>query len=99
MVFSTPSIGPLSSRRHPDDGQIKLNTDTIIGTVGSGGLGIIFRDVQEYVLATATKVEYGVLDSILAKTHAISCRLQLAIDLCFFDVVVESDWLLIMDLL
>ncbi|KAJ1384118.1 Ribonuclease H-like superfamily [Sesbania bispinosa] len=66
-------------------------------TEGNWGIGIVVRDSEGYVLAAATRRIETLNDATLAKAFGIKLALQLALDLSFHDIIIESDCKTIID--
>ncbi|KAJ1409092.1 Ribonuclease H-like superfamily [Sesbania bispinosa] len=82
---------PASKWSAPPTGRYKFNTDAACITEGSWGIGIVVRDSEGFVLAAATRHIETLNDATLAEAVGIKFALQLALDLSFHDIIVESD--------
>jgi hypothetical protein len=80
-----------SKWRKPRAGRIKANCDANLSINGSWGLGAIFRDEEDQILASATWKTPGIHDPSTAEASALYLTMKLAIDCCFTKVEFESD--------
>ncbi|KAF2308717.1 hypothetical protein GH714_013873 [Hevea brasiliensis] len=75
----------------PPNGIVKINVDASILSSDSVGLGVVCRDSAGLVLACAFKRLHGSWQPYVHEAMTIVYGLQLALDLSFFSVIVESD--------
>ncbi|WOL11200.1 hypothetical protein Cni_G19962 [Canna indica] len=105
LILQSPVCAPSSgnSSHHPSRwspppvGFVKMNSDATFMGDGWVGFGIVFRDNEGVVLACASKVSIGSWDSYTSECLALVYGLQLAKDLCFLNVIAESDCKLVVD--
>ncbi|KAJ1421956.1 Ribonuclease H-like superfamily [Sesbania bispinosa] len=88
---------PDSKWSTPPIGRYKFNIDAACTTEGSWGIGIVVRDSEGFVLAAATRHIETLNDATLAEAVGIKFAIQLALDLSFHDIIVESDCKSIID--
>ncbi|KAJ1431920.1 Ribonuclease H-like superfamily [Sesbania bispinosa] len=75
----------------PPPGKYKVNCDAVVVEEGNWGIGIIIRDCEGIVLAAATRRIETLPDASIAEAFGIKFALQLAWELSFMDIIVESD--------
>ncbi|GAU49376.1 hypothetical protein TSUD_177250 [Trifolium subterraneum] len=88
---SRPNHRPSNRWTKPNQGTIKGNCDANLSVEGRWGLGVVFRDEDGEVLATATWELPGYNDPETAEACAIYHAIRLAADCCFQQVIIESD--------
>ncbi|KAK2360439.1 hypothetical protein QL285_085705 [Trifolium repens] len=75
----------------PMPGTIKINCDANLSRSGRWGLGATCRDSDGALVAAVAWETPGSDDPTLAEASAIYKAVQLALDCCFQDVIIESD--------
>jgi len=88
------ALHPQQCWRTPTDRNVKINVDASFKD-GCASLSLICRDVEGQVLAAATKVHDPCRDMLITEAEALRWDFQMAIDLCFHNIEVESDNLLL----
>ncbi|KAJ9187526.1 hypothetical protein P3X46_002971 [Hevea brasiliensis] len=83
----------------PPQNFIKLNCGARVVVPGWIQLGVVFRDHSGEVLVSAIKRVYGPWSTAVSEARAILFGLQLAVDLSFQRVIVESDCLHVIQLI
>ncbi|KAF2325412.1 hypothetical protein GH714_027831 [Hevea brasiliensis] len=83
----------------PPQNFIKLNCDARVVVPGWIQLGVVFRDPGGEVLMSAIERVYGSWSTAVSEARAVLFGLQLAVDLSFQRVIVESDCLHVIQLI
>ncbi|MED6150361.1 hypothetical protein PIB30_071537, partial [Stylosanthes scabra] len=77
----------------PPTDSVKINVDAVTGQQSNGGVGIVARDEEGQILATAVWTIPFHLQAHQAEAYSIDLGLSLARDCCSMKVVIESDCL------
>ncbi|KAJ1421789.1 Ribonuclease H superfamily [Sesbania bispinosa] len=84
----------------PPPGVYKINVDAALAVGDASGIGIIARDDKGDVLAAASRrIDHDYLpDPTLAEALGIRLAVSFAVDMCFENIILESDCKVITDL-
>ncbi|XP_057418946.1 uncharacterized protein LOC130713173 [Lotus japonicus] len=88
-----PSVALPAAWKTPTSGTIKCNFDASYHVNGSTGLGMVARNCNGEVMAAACSYPLSALSPLLAEAMSLRWTMQLAIDLGFRRICLETDCL------
>ncbi|XP_057452461.1 uncharacterized protein LOC130744291 [Lotus japonicus] len=88
-----PSVALPATWKTPTSGTIKFNFDAYYHVNGSTGLGMVARNCNGEVMAAACSYPHSALSPLLAEAMSLRWTMQLAIDLGFRRICLETDCL------